>query len=164
MKTLIPSVILVLVSTITASITFSLDAIGSVIQWEQFEGSYDSLVLRCSETAYETEDPDWGVILATVYPDSSGVFPTSVQIQGAFIVDPDKCIACGICINRCPTDAITEDIDGKAAINPGLCIACGICSNVCPVEAIFAPSSSLHYGLFGVTEESIEEFIQGSVQ
>ncbi|NOQ22369.1 MAG: 4Fe-4S dicluster domain-containing protein [Candidatus Aegiribacteria sp.] len=164
MKTLIPAVILVLVSTVTASLTFSQDAGGSVIQWDPFEGSYDSLVLRCSETVYETEDPGWGIVLATVYPDSSGEFPASVQIPGAFIVDPDKCIACGICINQCPTDAITEDIDGKAVIDPDLCIACGICANVCPVDAIFVPSSGLYYGLFGVYEESVEEFIQESVQ
>jgi ferredoxin len=164
MKTLIPAVIFVLVSTVTASFTFSQDAVGSVIQWEQFEGSFDSLVIRCSETEYISEDPEWGIVLATMYPDSNGVFPTSVQIPGAFIVDSSKCIACGICINRCPTDAITEDMDGKALITPGLCIACGICSNVCPVNAIFAPSSCLHYGLFGVDDEGIEEFIQGSVQ
>ncbi len=164
MKTLIPAVILILVSTVTASLTFSQDAGGSVIQWDPVEGSFDSLVLRCSETAYETEDPDWGMVLATVYPDSSGEFPISVQIPAAYIVDPDECIACGICINQCPTDAITADIDGKAVIDPELCIACGICANVCPVAAIFTPSSGLFYGLFGVNEEITEEFIQESVQ
>lgn len=164
MKTLIPAVILVLVSTVAASLTFSQDAGGSVIQWDPLEGSYDSLVLRCSETPYDAGDPDWGIVLATVYPDSSGEFPTSVQIPAAFIVDPDKCIACGICINQCPTDAITADIDGKAVIDPDLCIACGICANVCPVDAIFVPSSGLSYGLFGVSAEITEELIQESVQ
>ena len=164
MRTLIPAFILILVSTVTASLTFSQDAGGSVIQWDQFEGSYDSLVLRCSETAYDVEDPDWGIILATIYPDSSGEFLTSVQISAAFIVNPDKCIACGICINQCPTDAITEDMDGKAVIDPALCIACGICANVCPVDAIFVPSSGLYYGLFGVNEDITEEFIQESAQ
>ena len=164
MKTLIPAVILVLVSTVTASLTFSQDAGGSVIQWDPLEGSYDSLVLRCSETAYDAEDPDWGVVLATVYPDSTGEFSTSVQIPAAFVVDPDKCIADGICINVCPTSAISEDIDGKAVIDPELCIACGICANVCPVDAIFVPSAGLYYGLFGVNEEITEELIQESVQ
>jgi len=164
MKTLIPAVILILVSTVTASLTFSQDAGGSVIQWEQFEGSFSSLVIRCSGTEYISEDSEWGVVLAIIYPDSNGVFPTSAQIPPAFIVDPGKCIACGICINQCPTDAITADIDGKAVIDPGLCIACGICANVCPVDAIFAPSPGLYYGLFGVNEEITEEFIQGSVQ
>lgn len=164
MKTLIPAVVLVLASAASASLAFSQDAGGSVIQWDPFEGIYDSLVVRCSETEYEEEDSDWGIIIATIYPDSTGEYTISVQIPGAFIVNPDKCIADGICISRCPTAAITEDIDGKAVINPDLCIACGICANVCPVKAIFVPSSGLHYGLFGVNEESVEEFIQGSVQ
>lgn len=164
MKTLIPALILVLVSTAAASITFSQDAGGSVIEWEPLEGSYESLVIRCSETVYDAEDADWGTVIATVYPDSSGEFPTSVQIPASFIVDPAKCIACAICINQCPTDAITADADGKAVIEPDLCIACGICANVCPVDAIFVPSSGLYYGLFGVNEEITEELIQESVQ
>lgn len=164
MKTLIPAVMLILISTAAASLTFTLDAGGSIIQWDPFEGSYESLVIRCSQTEYESEDPDWGVVLATVYPDSTGEMPASVQVPGAFVVDPDKCVECGICANRCPVDAITEDMDGKAVISPDLCIGCGICANVCPVDAIFAPSSSLYYGLFGINDEGIEEFIQESAQ
>jgi ferredoxin len=164
MKALIPAVLLIMVSVVAGSLTYSQDAGGSVIQWDPIESSYESLIVRCSETAYEEENPDWGVILATVYPDSSEEFPASVQIPVSFVVDPDKCIACGVCISRCPTDAITEDADGKAVISPDLCIACGICANVCPVGAIFAPSSDMYYCLFGVNEEGIEEFIQGSAQ
>ena len=164
MKTLIPAVLLIMVSFASGSLTWLQDAGGSVIQWDPFELTYESLVIRCSETVYDAEDPDWGVVIATVYPDSSGEFPSSVQIPGAFVVDPGKCIACGICINQCPVDAITTDIDGKALINPDLCIACGICANSCPVDAIFAPSSNMQYGLFGTNEEGIEEFIQESVQ
>lgn len=164
MKVLIPAILLITVSMVAGSLSYSQDAGGSVIQWDPIEYTYESLIIRCSETVYETEDSDWGVILATVYPDSSGEFPVSVQIPGAFVVDPEKCIACGICINQCPTDAITVDTDGKAVINADLCIACGICANVCPVDAIFSPSSDLQYGLFGVNEEGIEVFIQGSVQ
>jgi len=164
MKTLIPVVILVLVSTLTASLTFSQEESGSVIQWDTFEGSYDSLVLRCSDTAYDSEDTDWGIVLATVYPDSTGEFPTSVQIPAAFIVDPDKCITCGLCVNQCPTGAITQDEDGIAVIDPDLCMACGICANVCPVDAIFVPSTGLYYVLFGLNEEISEELIQESVE
>ncbi len=164
MKALIPVVILVLVSSVGASLTFTLDAGGSVIEWEQFEGSFDSLVLRCSETEFEEGDPDWGVVLATVYPDSSGIFATSIQLPASFIVDPAGCIGCGICVDQCPTDAITMDEDGKAVIDPDLCIACGICANVCPVGAIFAPSGTLFYAVFGVDTEGTEEFIQESAQ
>ena len=46
----------------------------------------------------------------------------------------DECIACGICINECPVNAITKgDI---YIIDPDRCTDCGACAEVCPVEAI----------------------------
>lgn len=54
-------------------------------------------------------------------------------------VDPSACTNCGLCIEVCPTEAISEmEVEGKlvAVIDPSLCIGCGLCSEVCPVEAI----------------------------
>jgi len=164
MKALIPTVLLIIVSMVFGSLTYSQDAGGSVLQWDPIESTFDSLIIRCSDTAYDTDDPDWGVAVATVHSDSTGEFPVSVQLPAAFVVDPEKCIACGICISQCPVNAITEDTDGKAVINPDLCIACGICTSSCPVSAIFAPSPDLQYAVFGVNEEGLEVFIQGSDQ
>ena len=46
----------------------------------------------------------------------------------------DECIACGVCIDECPVDAISEgDI---YTIDANLCTDCGSCAEVCPVEAI----------------------------
>jgi ferredoxin len=60
------------------------------------------------------------------------------------IVDPDKCISCGLCINACPEDAISY-VDGKAYIDSLKCINCGICIGAepgkfkgCPVDAIYS--------------------------
>ncbi len=164
MKALITAVLLLSAAAAFGSLTFSQDAGGSVIVWEPFEGNYESLVLRAADTEYDAEDPDWGTVVATVIPDEEGILPTSVQLPAAFIVDQSKCIADNICVNQCPTGAISIDTDGKAVIDANSCIACGICAAVCPVNAIFAPNSSLYYGLFGVTEEGIEEFVQGSLQ
>lgn len=52
----------------------------------------------------------------------------------------DECISCGLCINDCPNEAITEG--EPFFINPELCTECvGFfdepqCVNACPVEAI----------------------------
>lgn len=46
----------------------------------------------------------------------------------------DECIACGVCAEGCPTEAISEG-DGKFEINADACIDCGACAEVCPVEA-----------------------------
>ena len=49
----------------------------------------------------------------------------------------DDCIACGTCIDECPSGAISEG--DKYSINPDLCTECGTCADVCPNEAISLP-------------------------
>jgi NAD-dependent dihydropyrimidine dehydrogenase PreA subunit len=46
----------------------------------------------------------------------------------------DECIACGVCIDECPVDAISEG--DVYVIDPELCNDCGSCAEVCPVECI----------------------------
>ena len=50
-------------------------------------------------------------------------------------VDRDKCIGCGICMERCFVKAITIT-DGKCVLDDVKCRACGRCSEECPVKAI----------------------------
>lgn len=53
-----------------------------------------------------------------------------------FMVEKDKCIGCGACMQLCPVGAISFDEDGKAKIDPNICIKCGTCEASCPVQAI----------------------------
>lgn len=48
------------------------------------------------------------------------------------------CIACTLCVKKCPVDAITME-DNLAVINYDKCIVCGMCADVCPTSAIFDP-------------------------
>jgi uncharacterized Fe-S center protein len=50
-------------------------------------------------------------------------------------IDEKKCTGCGICIERCPVNAIKEE-EGKAKINMNECIHCGTCHDVCSREAV----------------------------
>ena len=52
----------------------------------------------------------------------------------AAIVDMEKCIGCGKCVEVCPVEAIHME-DGKAQISDE-CIECGACVVECPSEAI----------------------------
>ncbi|MCK4411357.1 4Fe-4S binding protein, partial [Candidatus Bipolaricaulota bacterium] len=60
----------------------------------------------------------------------------------SYRVNPDKCIACGVCLKLgCPAIVKADKVDEKtgkpkAEIDPGLCVGCAICRQVCPVEAI----------------------------
>ena len=49
-------------------------------------------------------------------------------------IDEEKCIACGICIDRCQLDAL-EIVDDKCMVNDR-CIGCGVCAITCPEDAL----------------------------
>jgi MinD superfamily P-loop ATPase len=48
------------------------------------------------------------------------------------VIDGTKCIKCLACREKCPFDAITQDI----RVDPFSCEGCGVCKIVCPVDAI----------------------------
>jgi NAD-dependent dihydropyrimidine dehydrogenase PreA subunit len=50
-------------------------------------------------------------------------------------VDPELCIQCGDCVDRCPMEAIME-LDETTEVTADKCIGCGLCVSVCPEEAI----------------------------
>ena len=46
----------------------------------------------------------------------------------------DECVACGTCVDECPSEAIKEgDI---YEIDQELCTECGTCVDACPSDAI----------------------------
>jgi NAD-dependent dihydropyrimidine dehydrogenase PreA subunit len=53
-----------------------------------------------------------------------------------FSVDPERCIACGQCIDACPM-GILELQDGVCVMTKTyICLECGSCMRVCPEHAI----------------------------
>lgn len=52
------------------------------------------------------------------------------------VIDPDECIACGECIERCPVQTIAQDEEMKAKVRRDGCIGCGACVIGCASEAI----------------------------
>jgi len=51
------------------------------------------------------------------------------------VIDPNLCIACGICVDECPVSAL--DLDDVATLGrPEDCTECGTCEAVCPNQAI----------------------------
>jgi F420-non-reducing hydrogenase iron-sulfur subunit len=50
----------------------------------------------------------------------------------SYYIDPDKCKACGICLRRCPVEAIVGGKNQIHVIDQEKCIKCGTCFEVCP--------------------------------
>lgn len=45
-----------------------------------------------------------------------------------------ECVACGVCVDVCPQDAIV--VDDVAVIDQNKCVDCGACVDECPSDAI----------------------------
>ena len=67
-------------------------------------------------------------------------------------IDAAKCTSCGLCVVRCPENAVALDASGPIISDPAACSYCGVCESVCPVGAI-----QLMYEILwdvGATDES----------
>ncbi len=59
-------------------------------------------------------------------------------------VKEESCIACGLCMKRCPMDAIELKFSAKATnkfrkavvVDTGLCVGCGVCVHKCKPKAV----------------------------
>jgi NADP-reducing hydrogenase subunit HndC len=52
----------------------------------------------------------------------------------AYHIDPSKCRACGICLRKCPAEAIEGDRNRIHVIDQEACTKCGTCFEVCPAR------------------------------
>ena len=53
-------------------------------------------------------------------------------------IDDALCVGCGVCVQKCPLDAIRLNAEGKAFIAyPDDCMTCFVCERLCPAGAIF---------------------------
>ncbi|MCR5007074.1 MAG: 4Fe-4S binding protein [Oribacterium sp.] len=50
--------------------------------------------------------------------------------------DIDICVACGVCANQCPRDAISIFKGCYAVVDAGKCVGCGLCEKACPAGSI----------------------------
>jgi len=66
----------------------------------------------------------------------NGASPMVNSTMYLSVIDRSGCTGCGICVERCPVDAITLGDDGAAVREEKYCIGCGVCARFCPADAI----------------------------
>lgn len=64
--------------------------------------------------------------------------------MSAIVIDREKCIGCGACVDACPFAALSLE-DGIAVVNEK-CTLCRACLDVCPVDAISLPEPATQPG------------------
>jgi heterodisulfide reductase subunit A-like polyferredoxin len=60
----------------------------------------------------------------------------NVVARSAFVnqVDGEACVACGLCVESCPFDALS--VDDVARVDEVRCVGCGVCTLACPEGAL----------------------------
>lgn len=112
------------------------------MRWEPVENA-DYYEIRASEVPITTENWDEAIPMEIVYaPADSALAFNVVQVQ------TEPCIACGLCEQVCPIDAITVQ-GGVAVIDYDRCTSCGLCMDECPVDAITGTRNGVNY-YFGI--------------
>jgi NAD-dependent dihydropyrimidine dehydrogenase PreA subunit len=75
-------------------------------------------------------------LVSSQLPDSHTKTPLKGEISNKIpIVDWNRCVGCGTCVQNCPVGAI-ELIAEKVHIDSEKCIRCGLCFELCPRNAI----------------------------
>lgn len=71
----------------------------------------------------------------TSYPFTPREYPD--KTRGKVAINIDDCIYCGMCMRKCPADAITVDRAQKTwTINPFSCVQCACCVDNCPKKCL----------------------------
>lgn len=67
------------------------------------------------------------------------------------VIDPDTCVKCGICVQVCPVDALSQKPNQVPVYDYNLCIRCYCCHEMCPEGAISKKDTIFSSLLFGKT-------------
>ena len=65
-----------------------------------------------------------------------GALPLINSTYYLSVIDQGLCTGCGVCVERCPTDAITLNAEGVAERDEASCVGCGLCARFCPEQAV----------------------------
>ncbi len=99
--------------------------------WEVIQEMNEGLRDFMTRKGYQTFDDFRGMALKNfTTPDKVKL------VKGHAFVAEEHCIGCGRCLKPGHCEAIEMAQDEKAKVDPDKCIACGVCRHLCPTGAI----------------------------
>ena len=102
--------------------------------------------------------PTWRIRLKSLWEEVSEERGSTSCPWPELVVDENKCRACGICMQLCPTGSISHYLGEGLftySFTPGTCVNCGLCIVSCATEAL-----SRDYGSFLHPFEEREESVR----
>lgn len=72
--------------------------------------------------------------------------------RGHVVIDPERCISCGLCVRKCPAEALCVMKEEKTwTVDRLRCVVCNSCVEVCPVQCLtmdphYTPAVLTHAG------------------
>lgn len=79
----------------------------------------------------------------------------AMHVEEIPLVDGDKCVECGLCLEKCPASAISIN---PVIIDETKCVGCGSCIGFCPSRVFNVPWSSVSNSRF---QEKMADFTKG---
>jgi len=55
----------------------------------------------------------------------------------SYVIDPEKCTGCTLCVKNCPVDAISGEKKQPHRIDQEICVNCGRCITSCTFDAVY---------------------------
>jgi len=76
--------------------------------------------------------------------------------------DPERCVGCETCLERCPADALKTGGDNVPVMDPDRCFGCGVCATGCPEGAV-AMVNKPHFPAPPKTTKELAEALKRSL-